>query len=202
MPMAARVPSTSAIAVATSANFTELHSASRGPAVSHVTRHQWSVNPCGGHDSVVAVLNDRIATTRSGRYKNTSVSSIHARSVSRVNSEKRIRDPPVEPDRRVNAVADPCKRHVGPVGDRVPIPLRLGIWGAVAPRCGGNRPACWPPPKAGCGAVAPRTRSNGAQRSDVETSQAFEGAGAPHAEQVHDDDQQRPQRVRRGERLV
>ena len=90
MPMAASVPSTSAIAVAASANFTELHSASPRPFGLPRPPPPVEREPCGGHDSVVAVLNDRIATTSSGRYRNTSVSSIHARSVSRASNEKRI----------------------------------------------------------------------------------------------------------------
>ena len=67
MAKAASVPRTRAIAVAARATCTEFHSASRGPSVSHAWRHQSSVKPCGGHDSDVAVLNDRIATTASGR---------------------------------------------------------------------------------------------------------------------------------------
>ena len=61
------MPSTRAIAVAARATLTEFHSACRGPSVSQACCHQSSVKPCGGHDSDVAVLNDRIATTSSGR---------------------------------------------------------------------------------------------------------------------------------------
>ena len=67
MANAASVPSTRAIPVAAKATLTEFHNACLGSSASHACRHQSSVNPCGGHDSEVAVLNDRIATTTSGR---------------------------------------------------------------------------------------------------------------------------------------
>ena len=48
------------MSVATRATLIEVTNASRGPSASQALLHQSSVKPRGGHDSDVAVLNDRI----------------------------------------------------------------------------------------------------------------------------------------------
>jgi len=88
---------TSAIAVAPTAVFKLTISASRAPELCAARRHQWSVNPFGGHDSEATVLNDRTATTNSGMYKNASTNHVKLPNNSRTDLVKCIRGSPVHP---------------------------------------------------------------------------------------------------------
>ena len=63
---ATSVPRTRAIAVAPRPALTEVHSASRAPALPHARLHHSVVNPVGGQANVRSALNELISTTSSG----------------------------------------------------------------------------------------------------------------------------------------
>jgi len=65
-PIAASVPSTSAIAVAQSATWMLVNRASLAPALSTATFHQCRVNPGGGQPKVLSVLKELTSTSSSG----------------------------------------------------------------------------------------------------------------------------------------
>ena len=87
----------------------------------------------------------------------------------------------VDDDSRLVAEVEQFLRESGDEFDRrdarrphrdrsAPMPryIAVGGSGGGSPRCGGTRPACWPPPEIGCGEAAHRARPNGAKRSEAE----------------------------------